>query len=75
MSVRHPEFCHLVERLAAGGPIDAEDRTLLEAYATAAEGIPIEDQLDGVTRELVEEMTGRDDVWSPHRAARALLRV
>ncbi len=32
-----------------------------------------EDQLGGVYVELVREFTGRDDVHTPRRAARALL--
>jgi hypothetical protein len=72
MSIRHPEFTELVDRLWGGEQLTADDRELLEAYAEP-DGIVIEDQLGQDTRETVEVLTGRDDVWSPERAARALL--
>jgi hypothetical protein len=33
MSVRHPELCELVDRLAGGAQLRAADRDLLEQYA------------------------------------------
>lgn len=69
MSVRHPEFCDLVEGL--GRSLSTAERSLLEGYAEA--DTAIEDQLDRGTRERVEEVTGSTDVWSPQRAASALL--
>jgi len=72
MSVRHPEFCDIVERLALGqDPPTKADLTLLEDYASP-EGVDA-DQLDGWTFEAVQELTGREDVWSPGRASEALL--
>ena len=73
MSIAHPKFCALVERLAAGDPLTSIDRELLENYAAPSGGATVEDQLDRITREAVERLTGDDDVWSPRRAARALL--
>ena len=73
MSIHHSKFCELVEQLAAGEPPSDDDLALLREYAEPVVGIEIEDQLGGSVRELVEELTGRGDVWSPPRAARALL--
>lgn len=74
MSIRHPEFCDLVDRLADRRySMTVEDRGLLRDYVESEPGI--EDQLDGLTVETVTEITGREDVWSPQRAARALLAV
>jgi hypothetical protein len=73
MSVRHPELCALVERLATGDRLTPSDRELLERYVAPSEAVELEDQLDRVTREAVEGLTGDRDVWSPGRAARALL--
>jgi hypothetical protein len=73
MSIAHPTFCATVERLAAGGSLTSSDRQLLENYAAPACEQTLEDKLDRVTREAVERLTGADDVWSPRRAARALL--
>lgn len=72
MSIRHPALVDLVNRVTAGEPLTEQDRELLDAYAAPEPGT-VEDQLDGHTREAVAEFTGRDDVWSPTRAARALL--
>lgn len=73
MSIRHSELCELVERICfAGEPVTDDERNLLAEYANADDGY-VEDQLDRVTRELVEEFTDSDDVWSPQRAARGLL--
>ena len=45
MSIRHPEFCDLVDGLAGGEQPSGEDLQLLEEYAQPVEGIPFEDQL------------------------------
>ena len=71
MSARHPDLVDLVDRLARGDPLGEDDQALLAEYAAAPTWL--EDQLDRVTREAVEELTGSDNVWSPQRAARALL--
>jgi hypothetical protein len=72
MSIRHPELCELIESICFHGePLSEHDRALLIEYANA--DAYIEDQLDRVTRELAEEFTGNDDVWSPQRAARSVL--
>ncbi|MDP8942584.1 MAG: hypothetical protein M3N16_00440 [Actinomycetota bacterium] len=75
MSIRHPELSALIEKLAAAKERpDAADLELLEDYAAPVDGIEAEeDQLGGVYVELVREFTGRDDVHTPRRAARALL--
>jgi hypothetical protein len=80
MSIRHPEFCTLVETLASDASrhkrppaLSDADRELLTAYAEPSEGIVIEDQLGHGTVEAVEALTGESNVWSPERAARALL--
>lgn len=73
MSVAHPEFCALVERLAAGDPLTTSNHEVLESYAAPPIGPRIEDQLHRITREAVERLTGDDNAWSPSRAARALL--
>lgn len=73
MSVRHPEFVDLVDRIAGGEAMTEDDHALLAEYAEGRS--EIEDQLDGSTVEAVREFTGREDVWSPQRAARALLGV
>jgi hypothetical protein len=69
MSTRHPELVELVDRLASGGPVTDDDRELLTGYLDDVR----EDQLDGHTVETLAELTGRDDVWTPRRAARSLL--
>jgi hypothetical protein len=53
----------------AGQP---QDRDVLLSYAET-DGHPIDDQLDRGTVEIVERLTGYDDVWSAQRSARALL--
>ena len=45
---------------------------MLLSYAET-DGHPIDDQLDRGTVEIVERLTGYDDVWSAQRSARALL--
>ena len=72
MSILYPELVDLVERLHAGEPLAAADLELLEGYADPPANA-IEDQLDGATVKLVEELTGSGDVYTPERAARALL--
>jgi hypothetical protein len=69
MSIRHPELVELVDRLAGGGPVTDADRELLTSYL----GDVREDQLDGHTVGTLAELTGRDDVYTPRLAARALL--
>ena len=76
MSNRHHDLVDLVERLTGGAPLSDADRELLGEYLgdNGYLGDEVrEDQLDRITREAVEELTGRTDVWTPGRAARALL--
>lgn len=74
MSIRHPEFCALVETLASmrEPALSDADRELLTEYAHPPHGT-VEDQLGHGTMESVEALTGRGDVWSPERASWALL--
>ncbi len=77
MSVRHPEFCELVERLAEDDQLTQSDRQFLESYAAPADDREVEreveDLLDRTTREAVQRLTGDAQAWSPRRAASALL--
>ena len=75
MSARHPDFCDLVERICQRREQHtSKDRRLLCDYARTVPG-EIEDQLDRWTRETVEEFTGNPRVWTPRRAAQALVRT
>lgn len=72
MSVRHAEFCDLVERLAVGEGLSEPDRALLE------ECLPRDRRnREGSARRshggMVAALTGRPDASCPKRAARALL--
>lgn len=73
MSIRHPEFCSLVETLHAGRPLDAAGVRLLEAYAAPSQPGEVEDKLDSITEGLVAQLTGSANASTPRRAARALI--
>lgn len=75
MSIRHPEFCALVEKVAAGHKPSEHDMDLLREYAAPNGRACAEDQLAGVVVELVCELTDctPQEAWCPRLAAWELL--
>ena len=68
MSIRHPEFCELVEKLSVPGwaplhqRLSDDDLELLEEYAAPVDdNVVSEDVLGHEYREMVEELTGSCD--------------